>query len=166
MKKLCFICVASLLGLTLTSCSKQNPMVATTRNEGAALAGDLPSNPLQSKVITSALNQRDSTMWTLFGNDLAVNYARTHSGHDYPAGSMLSLITWEQQEDGRWFGGRIPGPPKSVEFVTVSMDAEHRLSYVHQKFEGTPLRKVSAQEIPTPNEPVAYLLSQRAAVTP
>ena len=164
MKKLCFICVASLLGLT--SCSKQNPMVATTRNDGAALAGDLPSNPLQSKVITSAVNQRDSTMWTLFGNDLAANYARTHSGHDYPAGSVLSLVTWEQQEDGRWFGGRIPGPPKSVEFVTVSMDADHGLSYVYQNFEGTPLKNVSAQAAPTLSERSTYLLSQRAAVMP
>src|SRR5713226_7032884 len=109
MKTICFICVASLLGLI--ACSKQNALVATTLNERAALAGDLPSNPLQSGVITSAVNKLDSTMWTLFGNDLAVKYARTNSGHDYPAGSMLSLVTWEQQEDRRWFGGRIPGPP-------------------------------------------------------
>ena len=105
-------------------------------------------------------------MWTLFGNDLAVNYARTHSGHDYPAGSMLSLVTWDQQEDGRWFGGRIPGPPKSVEFVAVSMDADHGLSYVYQKFEGTPLKKVSAQAAPTMSERATYLLTQRAAVMP
>ena len=164
MKTICFICVASLLGLM--SCSKQNQLVATRLNDRAAMSGDLPSNPLQSKVITSAVNQRDSTMWTLFGNDLAVNYARTHSRHDYPAGSMLSLVTWEQQEDGRWFGGRIPGPPKSLEFVTVSMDADHGLSYVYQKFEGTPLKKVSAQAAPTLSERATYLLSQRAAVMP
>ncbi len=140
--------------------------MATTLNERAALAGDLPSNPLQSKVITSAVNQRDSTMWTLFGNDVAVQYARTNSRYDYPAGSMLSLVTWEQQEDSRWFGGRIPAAPRSVEFVTVSMGPGHRMSYSYQEFEGTPLKKIFAQEGPTPNERAAYLLSQRAAVMP
>ena len=164
MKTICFICVASLLGLT--GCSEQNPRVATTLNQRAPLAGDLPSNPLQSKVITSAINQRDSTMWTLFGNDLAVKYARTNSRHDYPAGSVLSLVTWEQQEDSRWFGGRIPAAPKSVEIVTVSMGAEHRLSYSYQEFEGTALKKMSDQEGPAPNDRAAYLLSQRAAVMP
>lgn len=164
MKTICFICVTSLLGPT--SCSKQNPLVATTLNERASLAGDLPSNPLRSGVITSAVNQRDSTMWTLFGNDLAVKYARTNSGHDYPAGSMLSLVTWEQQEDRRWFGGEIPGLPKSVEVVTVSTGAEHRPSYLYQRFEGAPLKKVSTLELATPSERAAYLLSQRAAVMP
>jgi hypothetical protein len=164
MKTICFICLASLLGLT--SCSKQNPLVATTLNERAALAAGLPSNPMQFGVITSAVDKRDSTMWTLFGNELAVKYARSSSGHDYPAGSTLSLVAWEQLEDGRWFGGRIPGPPLSVEFVTVSMDADHRLSYCYQKFEGSPLKKVSAQEGPTPDDRTAHLLSQRAAVMP
>jgi hypothetical protein len=164
MRTIRFICFASLLGLM--GCSKQNPLVATTLNDRAAVVGDLPSNPLGSQVITSAVDNRDSTMWTLFGNELAVKYARTNSGHDYPAGSTLSLVTWEQQEDRRWFGGKIPGPPRSVEFVTVSVDADHRPSYVYQRFEDAPLRKTSSQEGPAPNERAAFLLSQRAAVMP
>src|SRR5260370_40687028 len=108
MKKICVIGVASLLGLM--SCSKQTALVATRLNDRAAMSGDLPSNPLPSKVVTSAVSQRDSTMWTLFGNDLAAHYARTHCGHDYPAGSMLSLATWEQHDDGRWLGAMIPCP--------------------------------------------------------
>ena len=40
-------------------------------------------------------------MYTLFGNDLAVQYAHTNPQHDYPAGSVLSLVTWSQQEDPR-----------------------------------------------------------------
>ena len=87
----------------------------------------------------------------------AVKYARANSGHYYPAGSMLSLVTWEQQEDRRWFGGKIPGSPKSVEFVTVSMDAEHRRSYLYQKFQGKPLKKILDEEGPTPTERTAYV---------
>lgn len=64
--------------------------VATMLNQSAALAGDPPSNPLQWRVITSAINGQDSTMCTLFGNDVAVRYARTNLQHDYPACSALS----------------------------------------------------------------------------
>jgi hypothetical protein len=59
-------------------------------------------------VITSAINKRDSTLWTPCGNDPAVEYARTHSQHHYRAGSQISLVTWAQREDPRYFGARIP----------------------------------------------------------
>jgi hypothetical protein len=145
---------------------RQNDYVFTAPIKQSALAGDLPSNPLQWKVITSAINKQDSTMSTLFGNDLAVQYARTNPQHDYPSGSVLSLVTWTHREDPHWFGATIPAEPKSVEFVTVGFDAGHRPSYSYQDFEGTPLRRVSHEEGPTPNERAVYLLSERAAVMP
>ena len=159
----CFGAVA-LLGLL--GCTSPNPRVVTTLNADAALVGDLPANPLQWKVITSALDRRDSTMSTLFGNDVAVECARTSSQHGYPAGSALALVTWTQQEDRRWFGGRIPAKPKSVEYVTVNGGTGHSLSYSYQEFEGSPLKRMSAQEGPAPNERAAYLLSQQASVMP
>ena len=87
-------------------------------------------------------------MYTLFGNDLAVQYARKNSQHDYPAGSVLSLVAWNQQEDPRWFGGNLPATPKSVEFVTVGVAPDHRPLYSYQDFEGAPFKKVSTQESP------------------
>lgn len=118
-KNLCLLGMGMLLGVI--GCSEPNPRVVTTLNERAALARDLPLNPLQWKVITSAINKQDSAMYTLFGNDLAVQYAGKNSQHDYPAGSVLSLVAWNQQEDLRWFGGNLPATPKSVEFVTVGV---------------------------------------------
>jgi hypothetical protein len=135
-------------------------------NAVAALTGDLPANPLLWKVITSAVNKQDSSMSTLFGNDIAVEYARNNGQQNYPAGSVLSLVTWAQREDPHWFGASIPAAPKSVEFVTVSVGANHRPSFSYQNFEGTPLKKVSAQEGPMPSQRAAYLLAQRAAVMP
>lgn len=159
----CFGAVA-LLGLL--GCTSPNPRVVTTLNEDAALVGDLPANPLRWKVITSSLDRRDSSMSTLFGNDVAVECARTGSPHGYPAGSALALVTWTEQEDRRWFGGRIPATPKSVEYVTVKAGTGHAPSYSYQKFEGSPLKQMSTQEGPAPNERAAYLLSQQASVMP
>jgi hypothetical protein len=153
--------------LNMTGCSEVNPRVVTRLNESAALVGGLPANPLQWRVITSAINKTQApTMSTLFGNDAAVQCARTNLQHDYPNGAVLALVTWTQQEDPRWFGARIPAAPKSVEFVTVKVGADNRPQYSYEDFEGSPLKKVSAQEGATPGERAAYLLSQRAAVMP
>jgi len=56
-------------------------------------------------------------MSTLYGDDVVVGYAKTHS--QYPAGSVLSLVTWTLREDSRRFRAKIPSEVKSVEFVTV-----------------------------------------------
>jgi hypothetical protein len=103
-------------------------------------------------------------MWTLYGNDLAVDYARTHSRQDYPA--QLSLVTWTEREDPRYFGARIPGQVNSVEFVSVSAARDGRSSYSYSGYDGASLARVSAHEGVAPNDRTAYVLSQRAAVMP
>jgi len=147
--------------LAAAGCSKENPRVATAPNQQAAL-GMLPMDPLQGKVITSWIDRRNSTMSTLFGNDLAVQYARSGARNDYPAGSVLSLVTWQQQEDARWFGGTIPAAPKSVEFVTVQSGP----SYAYQRYEGSPLKRVELEVVTNQDSRVFQFLSQRAAVLP
>ena len=157
------ICLFGVMAMGLAGCSDQvNPRVATRLNEDAALVGDLPSNPVQGRVITSWINKQDSTMSTLFGNDIAVQYARAHSDMKYPVGAVLSVVTWNQQEDARWFGGKIPQKPKAVEFVTVT--GLGATSY--QRYEGSPLKKVASVEGADPTDRAAYLLTQRAAVMP
>jgi hypothetical protein len=125
-----------------------------------------PVNPLLWRVIASAVNHRDATMSTLFGNDVAVECARAHTQNDYPAGSSLALVTWAERKDPNWFGARIPAAPKSMELVTVNLDAQRHPWFSYQDFEGSPLKNVSVQEGATPNERAAYILSQRAAVMP
>src|SRR5258708_7564010 len=80
----------------------------------------------------------DATMSTLYGNDVAVRYARTSAERMYPAGSVLSVVTWNQQEDPRWFGAKIPQKVGSVEFVAVTGPG----AYSYQRYEGSPLKKV------------------------
>jgi hypothetical protein len=74
----------------------------------------------------------------------------------------LSVVTWAQQEDPRWFGGNIPKTTKAVEFVTVN--GPGAISY--SRYEGSPLKKVASVEGTDPNDRATYLLSQRAAVMP
>jgi hypothetical protein len=139
--------VVSVMGLI--GCSDQvNPRVATRLNLDASLTGDLPSNPFQGRVITSWIDKQDSTTSTMFGNDVAVQYARTSSAMQYPAGAVLSVVTWGQQEDPRWFGGKIPEKPKVVEFVTVSSPG----SYSYERYEGSPLKKVASVEGSDPKD--------------
>jgi hypothetical protein len=147
----------------LVGCTGENARVATTLNKEAALVGELPWNPMQGKVITSWVDRQASTMTTVFGNDVAVRYARTNPETKYPAGSVLSVVTWSQQEDSRWFGGSIPAHAKSVEFVSVGSGAA---AYSYQRYEGSPLKKVAGEDGAAPNERAAYLLGRRAAVMP
>ncbi len=155
-----------LLSVALFGCSSEEPKISAELNQSAVLVGQLPYNPLQWKVISSAIDPANSTMSTLYGNDVAVGYARTNAQHDYPAGSVLSLVTWAQTEDSRWFGAKIPAQVKSVEFVTVVGVAPDQRSYSYQKFAGSSLKILSTQQSPAPSEQVASLLSQRAAVMP
>jgi hypothetical protein len=161
-----FCLFSTILALNILGCSGNDPRISATFNQSASLVGALPVNPLQWKVITSMIDRANSTMSTLYGNELAVGYVRTHSQHDYPVGSQLSLVTWTQQEDPRWFGASIPEAVKSVEFVTIGSAQDGRPSYSYLKYEGSPLQKSVTQESAMPNERAAYLLSQRAAVMP
>ena len=96
----------------------------------------------------------------------AIAYARSHDDLNYPPGSILSLVTWSQTEDPRWFGGMTPGNTQSVEFVEIKADADHGRSYSYERYAGAPLTKVFSVATTEPSDRAAYLLSQRAAVMP
>jgi hypothetical protein len=123
-------------------------------------------NPLPWRIITSMADKTSSTMSTLYGNDLAVDYARAHSDRDYPDGSVLALVTWTQQDDPRWFGARIPDRVSSVEFLTVGALPDGHTTYSYQEYAGTPLKQASAEQTAAPSGRARFLLAQRAAVLP
>jgi hypothetical protein len=155
-----------IFGLSVSGCSRDNWRLSATLNQSASLMGELPANPLSWRVITSGVSTADSTMYTLYGNDVAIQCARTDSRHNYPRGSAISLVTWTQQEDVRWFGAKIPNRVKSVEFVFVGMASDGRPSYSYQKFEGTPLKRTPARDEQVEADRAAELVSRRAAPMP
>lgn len=156
-----------ILGLMIAGCSGERPRISATFNENASLAGQPPSNPLQWKVITSEINTVDSTMSTLYGNEFAVSYARTNPQHSYPPGAVLSMVTWTQRPDERYFGAKIPDHVKSVEYIFVKGRPDGQPVYFYQKLEGVPLRGLApALQADVPSGRMAYILSQRASVMP
>jgi hypothetical protein len=156
------LAVAGITLLPLAGCTSKPALPAI--NQQATLNGSLPYNPLAWKVITSSLNERNSTTSTLYGNDIAVQYARTNPDHTYPAGAVLALVTWSQRDDPHWFGAKIPSTPKSVEFVTVS--SSHESAYTYESYQGSPLQKVALSDNNLVRARVEHLLSQRASVMP
>src|SRR5260370_28862614 len=70
---------STVLAAGLVSCSdKTNPRVVTRLNDEAALVGELPSNPLRGKVITSWVNKKEATMSTRVGTEVELRYAGTN----------------------------------------------------------------------------------------
>jgi hypothetical protein len=155
----------AIMGCT-TACGGDTSRTTAVFNQGAALVGELPMNPLAWRVITSLIDPGSGTMSTLYGNDLAVEYARTHSQHDYPVGSVLSLVTWAENEDPRWYGAKVPSQVKSVEFVIAGKGENGVTQYSDEIYAGSPLKKVSDQQSGARPARIEYLLSSRAAVMP
>jgi hypothetical protein len=151
--------------LALAGCSAPNPRVETRLNANAALTGDIPVDPLQWRVITSGVDPRNSTMFTLFGNDAAIQYSRISTARNYPGGAVLALVTWQQQEDSRWYGGKIPAQLKSVELVDARASDDGRLLNLYRAYEGSPLRETTRLKSQADGRPT-YLFSLRAAVMP
>ena len=160
-----FHVLAAPLLLMLIGCSQPNARVITRFNRDAEVSGELPYNPLRWEVIASTLNHNDHTLATVLGNDRAIAYARKNAAHAYPAGSVLCVITWSQEEDPRWFGGNIPGDVRSVEFLEVRCSQDHG-TYLYTLYGGSPLRKLASTEEKSPTGRAAYFVGQRAAVMP
>jgi hypothetical protein len=160
--------IASALFSGCSSPARVAPIIATVNENGSlspAAANALPANPLKWIVITSSIDPQSSTMSTLYGNDIAVRYARSNTKHDYPAGSQIALVTWTRRDDPRYFGAKIPDHLKSIEFVTVT-ELPGETNFAYEKFEGTPLAKTASDESAKPSPSAQSLLQLRAAVLP
>lgn len=135
------------------------PDTLSLYDQAASLPDSAGSHPLTGKVITSFVNIREGTMSTLYGNDLAVTSAR--KGQAYPAGAIVSLVTWWQRDDPHWFGGRIPKGLQSVEAVSYRAGGNP----VYERYEGMPLvKKMPAQDVVA--QRVAYITGKKASVVP
>ncbi|WP_042721672.1 hypothetical protein [Flavobacterium sp. B17] len=121
---------------------------------------ELKENPLLMKPITTSIQPKDSTMSTLYGNDIAFEYALHHSNSNYPEDAILYEVTWKQKPDDVWFGGNIPKEIYSVEKISFT---DSQAAY--EKYEGKPLRLTSGNSS-TDGLRKETILNQRMAVSP
>jgi hypothetical protein len=163
--KLTVLILASTL-MFQSGCSLQGTDRSGQLNEAASIAGDLPFNPLQWKVVASSIDQQASVMSTLFGNDLALRHARSAPATAYPPGSILSLVTWSQREDPHWFGAKIPGPIKSIEFAIVDAGPDQNSSISYQLYEGPALIKNTSIDAGVAKVRIESMMGTRASVMP
>jgi hypothetical protein len=85
---------------------------------------------------------------------------------------VLAFVTWKQQEDKHWFGGRIPGNIESVEFVSFRVPGvTNDLGISYESWSGSPLKKTKTGSeggiIETDIPPrIDAITKMRAAVMP
>lgn len=130
----------------------------------ASRAG-LPFDPAQWSVITSEINPGASTMSTLYGNDVAMQAARTGMQPAYPNGAVLALVTWSRTDDDRWFGARVPDVVESVEFVSITTTPDHRPTPRYEPFGGAPLKPITRSDEES-RQRIKHMLGARASVMP
>lgn len=117
---------------------------------------ELKENPLLMNPITSSIQPKDSTMSTLYGNEIV----KHHSDSNYPKDAVLYEVTWKQKPDEVWFGGNIPKEIYSVEKISFDND-----NSVYEKLEGKTLKKVRVDE----GEQILrkdFIMNQKMAVSP
>jgi hypothetical protein len=160
------LALAVVLSLVALGCPGDRTSAGPASNDVAALGGELPLDPLQWRVIGSIVDPAASTMSTLFGNEVAVQSARSGRIGRYPPGAVLALVTWTQQDDPHWFGARIPARPQSIEVVAVHDAARAGSPFEYQAYRGEPLRKAPPPDAATVAERVERIMGQPAAVMP
>jgi hypothetical protein len=159
MKNVFGVIISILTAFFLSSCQSQP---ALGLNEEASLpeTAELPENPLLLHAMTSSIHPGDSTMSTLYGNDVAFDYAGGHGDNHYPDGAVLYEVTWSQQSDQQWVGAKIPKKIVMIERVTFVKDGD----VAYEVYEGDPLKKVGSAN--GDNTRKSAICGQRMAVAP
>ena len=109
----------------------------------------------QEQLITSTINKNQHTHSVLYGNEIAVQHARSGAPGPYPAGSVLTLATWSQQDDAHWFGAKVPDHLQSVEVVKVNANA------AYEQYQSPGWKKADATLRP---DRINYITQLKAAV--
>ena len=159
MKNVFCVIISILTVFFLASCQSK-PVLGLNDEASLRETDELPENPLLLHAITSSIQSRDSTMSTLYGNDVAFVYAGSHADNHYPDGAVLYEVTWRQQADEQWVGAKIPKKIIMIERVAFAKDGDA----AYAVYEGDPLKKVG--NVAGDDTRMSAICRQRMAVTP
>lgn len=148
-----------LILILIISCSEK-PKELININASIQQRSELTENPLLMHPITSSIQPKDSTMSTLYGNEIAFDYAKQHSDFNYPKNAVLYEVTWKQKPDELWFGGNVPKEIYSVEKIIFD-----NANSVYERFEGNTFKKTQIQEAEEKLR-IDFIINQKMAVSP
>nr|WP_315028796.1 hypothetical protein [uncultured Chryseobacterium sp.] len=123
------------------SCQKNSEDIL---NKQASIkqSDELKENPLLMNPITSSIQPKMKRMSTLYGNDIAFNYAKANFNSNYPKNAVLYEVTWAQKPDELWFGANIPKDIISVEKISF-----HDKGFIrYEMFQGKTLKRVKTDD--------------------
>ncbi|WP_162996388.1 cytochrome P460 family protein [Mucilaginibacter celer] len=151
--------VLSAYSLILAACA--GPTIADEPvNVEASLPVDFNFSKQGFKVISTLIDKKKATMATVYGNDIALNAAKTSDPLHAP-GLVMALVTWQQQSNRYWYGNKIPGTLLSVEMVTAD---RKKGEITYALFEGKTLRFKPG--ISHPEKRISYILDQKPSIMP
>lgn len=131
-------------------------------NKEASLPESFNFNQMGLKVINSSINQKKSTMSTLYGNDNALNTLKAGTG--IQADEVIALVTWKQKEDKHWFGAKIPGSLQSLELIKTIKDKSGMPQITYTRYEGSKLMPI--KDTTGNAQSIKYIFDQNPSVMP
>ncbi|SFM89810.1 hypothetical protein SAMN05428949_1216 [Chitinophaga sp. YR627] len=158
MKKIPIFLLAT-LALLPAGCS-DSPIIDHQVNTDASFPGNLSFDRKGLKVISTFIDRKQGLVSTLYGNDIALNAAKSGT-QESARGLVMVMATWSQQPNPYWYGNNIPGRLRTVEMVTSnSQTGKHMYSTCDQKsWQGNSV-------IPNSEERIRYILGLKPSVMP
>ncbi|MBO9658269.1 MAG: hypothetical protein J7527_05535 [Chitinophagaceae bacterium] len=95
--------------------------VSCKQNMRPVLAPEYLHHENALQVITSVINNRDSTISIIYGNDRAIDFARNKQSL-HRAGEKYVMVTSAQKPMPHWYGTNMNGVVLTVEYVTTISD--------------------------------------------
>jgi len=80
------------------------------------------------RVITSVINNRDSTISVIYGNDLALDFAKNRQAN-HLAGEKYVMVTSRQKPMPHWYGTSMNEGVERVEYVTAIVGIAGRVQF-------------------------------------
>lgn len=160
MKILKYIYIIAIIS-TILSCGnkvKDSGLV----NGQASLPTSFNFESLGLKAIASFINKKSGKMSTMYANEMGAQYVISDLKNHVP-GEVIVLITWEQKNDDRWFGAKVPGELMMLEVVKTAI-LNNKITINYEKHLGEKLIKVpdSTQQ----QSRIKFILNQKPSVMP
>jgi len=116
------------------------------------------------EVISSSANRNDFTLSILYGNAQALLSSMDSQGR-HMAGEVLTLVTWHQVHNPRWYGSNLNGCIKSIETVNVLSGPDNSLRYEYS-IKNDAAMGDSNENYKERQERIYYIISRKPSVFP